>query len=150
MEFICRQYKKLVSLVLLVLLGCATTSPRLVTALLPAENIGAQIECQGTCKEEWERAQLWIVKHSRYKIQLVTDVLIETYNPRKGDTNYGLTVTKEPIGNSGYSIRLDLVCGNMFGGCSPTPVHVRNAFYYYVKHGKDLLIGVVNPFDSIR
>ena len=35
---------------------------------------------EADCKAKWESAQLWVVHHSGYKIQLATDVLIETYN----------------------------------------------------------------------
>jgi hypothetical protein len=43
---------------------------------------------------------------------------------------------------------MELACGNMFG-CDPKPLDVKNAFYYYVKTGVDLLPGVGN-FAAIR
>jgi hypothetical protein len=78
----------------------------------------------------------------------VTDVLIQTYNPREHDPSYGFTVIREPSGGS-YTIRLGLNCGNMFG-CTPEPAHVRQAFFYYVKTGRDLLAQAGNPGGGIR
>ena len=63
------------------LFGCTSVSERLQPVLAPAANMGDGVPCQSGCKEEWERAQVWIARHSNMKIQLSTDVLIETYNP---------------------------------------------------------------------
>jgi uncharacterized protein YceK len=126
--------------IILLISGCASTSPRLAATLAPAANIGNSVDCQGGCKDEWERAQLWIARHSMWKIQTSTDVIIQTFNPIRQEVSYGFTVMKEPVGGGNYSIVMNLMCGNALG-CSPKPIDVRNAFYYYVKHGKDLLVG---------
>jgi hypothetical protein len=101
------------------------------------------------CDECWERAQLWIVKHSKWKIQTATNVLIQTYNPTGSDPSYGFTVTKEPAGNGRYRITIEMSCGNMFG-CSPKAEDVERAFYHYVIHGEDLLVGVRGLGGGIR
>ena len=121
--------------------ACAGNNPAVTAALVPAAMIGTSVPCDSTtCKEDWERAQLWIVKHSRWKIQTTTDVLIETYNPVGYEPSYGFTVVREPAGGGSYSISMTMTCGNMFG-CSPKPVEVQEAFYYYVARGIDLLSG---------
>lgn len=120
--------------------GCNVVSTRLQPTLEPAANIGTSVTCQDGCKAEWERAQLWIANHSKWKMQISTDVLIQTYNPVNHDVSYGFAVTKEPIGNGRYLIRLALACGNLYG-CDPKPIDVSKAFYYYVKNGRDLLQG---------
>jgi len=130
----------MIIITIMLISGCASTSPRLTATLAPAENIGNSVDCGGGCKDEWERAQLWIARHSKWKIQTATDILIQTYNPIKQEVSYGFSVTKEPVGGGNYSIVMDLRCGNALG-CSPKPIDVRNAFYYYVKYGKDLLVG---------
>jgi hypothetical protein len=136
--------KKIIAVLLMMaVFGCSIVSTRLQSTLAPAANIGDSVTCQNGCKNEWERAQLWIAKHSRWKIQLSTDVLIQTFNPTQGDVSYGFSVTKEPAGSGSYVIRMELACGNMFG-CDPKPIDVRNAFYYYVKTGVDLLDGQQN------
>lgn len=73
---------RLLLLLLLLLLasGCAMTSPQVASvldSLPPAE----PVTCQDS-STEWDRAQLWIVKHSEYKVQSATNVMIQTYNPR--------------------------------------------------------------------
>ena len=89
---------------------------------------------------KWQRAQLWLANHSIYKIQVVTDVVLQTFNPPQAEPNYGFSITREPTGSDTYVIRMQMVCGNMFG-CSPDPIDVRNGFYYYLKTGTDLFQG---------
>lgn len=132
---------------LLILVGCA--SHDLKSALHPAENIGESVICDETnCKEQWERAQLWLASHSKMKVQIATDVLLETYNP-PNYWDYGFTITKNPIGGEKYEINMKPSCPN-FLGCSPKPDKVKKAFYYYIQNGKDLLSGAVGFFDDIR
>jgi hypothetical protein len=129
----------LMSLILLAA-GCVTVAnDRLAPVLAPAANIGNSVECNSDCKDEWERAQFWLAKHSKWKIQAATNILVQTYNPIQSEPSYGFSVTREPLGGGQYSIRMEMTCGNMFG-CFPTPIDVKNAFYYYVKTGNDLLV----------
>jgi len=117
--------------------ACISISERLQSVLAPAANIGDSVSCQAECKDEWQRAQLWIVKHSGWKIQIATDVVIQTYNPAK--STYGFSITREPAGGGSYTIRMEVACGDDW--CDPKPLDARNAFYYYVKTGTDLLLG---------
>jgi len=120
------------------LAGCAATiSPRIQANLAQAQD--RPVPCADTCKLQWERAQLWLVQHSAWKLQMATDVVLQTYNPPAHDVTYGFQVTRTPAG-SGYVIALQLVCGNMYG-CDPLPADVRRAFYHYVATGDDLLAG---------
>lgn len=128
-------------IIVLSLIGCTTISPKAKAALAPADNIGDHVKCeQAQCPEYWERAQLWLTKHSQMKIQTVTNVMIQTYNPIGYEVVYGFSVIKEPVGNFAYNIQMTMYCGNPLG-CFPEPIYVRNAFYYYVKNGQDLLVG---------
>ncbi|MHB2032557.1 MAG: hypothetical protein ACYCVE_04180 [Gemmatimonadaceae bacterium] len=120
-----------------------------MTALAPANVFGASVACDSTsCKDDWDRAQLWIVNHSKYKIQTATDVLVETFNPSDDAPNYGFTATKEPQGSGHYVIALALTSGNMLG-CDPKPRDVQRAFLFYVQTGRDLLAGM-NGLSGIR
>lgn len=113
-----------------------------MTALAPAQGMGTYAECGGLmCRECWERAQLWVAKHSRRKVQIATDVMIETYNPGDHEPEYAFKVIKEPIGGGVYRIQISMVCGNMFG-CSPEETDIQRAFVFYVLRGKDLLVGL--------
>jgi hypothetical protein len=122
------------------LAGCSNISARLQPALSPASGMGNNVICKAGCKDEWQRAQLWIVKHSKWKIQTATDVSIQTYNPVGHDVSYGFSVTKEPMGADTFVINIEMVCGNALG-CDPKPYDVKRAFLYYVKTGEDLLLG---------
>lgn len=123
--------------------GCASIddpgSP-LAAALEQTNGTPLLVECSGNCKTEWERAQLWLVKHSAWKIQSATDVLLQTYSPVNSEPSYGFIITKEPIAGGRYNINMSLHCGNLFG-CSPRPVSVLKAFAYYVTTGTDVLAG---------
>lgn len=76
--------------------------------------------CSGEadCKVKWDAAQLWVIHNAGFKIQNITDVLIETYNPTKGSPNLAAMVTKEPKGKGRYEIDVTLTCANDYG-CTP-------------------------------
>lgn len=132
------------------LIGCASTGSSIHTALAPAIESGVtEADCDTTCSEQWQRAQLWLAKHSKWKIQTATDAIIQTFNPTGYDPSYGFSVTKEPLGGGRYRITMELACGNPFG-CSPKSEDVRAAFYYYVQTGNDLLAGIGNLGGGIR
>jgi hypothetical protein len=103
----------------------------------PAAGAGP-VTCDSGCAAQWERAQLWIAKHSRLKIQLATDVIIQTYNPPDNSAYFGFTATKEPVGGSTYRISLGVACVNLIS-CLTRPEDVRAAFYHYVATGTDIL-----------
>jgi hypothetical protein len=136
---------------LMLVCSCAgVTTSAVKTALLPAEGIGNEMICEeATCAEQWQRAQLWLAKHSNMKIQTSTDVLLQTYNPPSvSGSTYSFTVTKEPLGNGQYKILMEAPCNGMM--CSPKVEEVKKAFYYYVQTGKDLLLGVEKDLMSIH
>ncbi|MDE2465491.1 MAG: hypothetical protein KGO02_17525 [Alphaproteobacteria bacterium] len=70
------------------------------------------------CKAMWDAAQLWIVHNAGYKLQNVTDVLLQTYSPGPYDTDLAVEVTKEPQGHGIYQIVVRAWCNNLFG-CTP-------------------------------
>ena len=74
----------LILVALLFALGCfsGVTTEGVKTALEPAEGIAFEAVCSADdCPQYWERAQLWLAKHSNMKIQTSTAVLLQTYNP---------------------------------------------------------------------
>jgi hypothetical protein len=107
-------------------------------SLGPAAGAGP-VTCDTNCKAVWERAQYWVATHAGMKIQTVTDVLIQTYNPGE-DPSYGFIVTKQPLDGS-YRIVIQSMCQSLFG-CGTKSADVESAFYYYVATGKDVLEGV--------
>lgn len=133
--------RRVVSLcaLLVVLVGCSMTSNRIQSALAPAVNMPSGLFCEGACRDEWTRAQLWIANHAQWRIELATEAVIRTAHPLTSDPSYSFSVTKEPR-SGGAMIRLTMACGNLYG-CDPTQDDVGRAFYYYVKTGTDLLVG---------
>lgn len=73
---------------------------------------------QEDCQAKWEAAQLWVIHNAGYKIQTVTDVLIQTFSPGPYDARNAARVTKEPLGGGKYRIVVYLWCNNVFG-CIP-------------------------------
>ena len=122
--------------------GCYNNAA-LTNALAPARTAPIPTCEASSCAEMWQRAQLWVVNHSKWKIQTATDVVIETFNPVGYDASYGFTITKEPQGSGKYDIMMKASCGNAFG-CNPKMNDVWNAFNYYVGTGRDVLSGVGN------
>jgi hypothetical protein len=84
--------------------------------------------CEGEadCKIKWEAAQLFVAKNSDQKIQVATDVLIETFNPTYS-TNIAMRVMKEPLGGGRYKLVALAFCNNWFG-CNRKPSTVEYQF----------------------
>jgi hypothetical protein len=116
--------------------ACVHATP---LSLGPATGTGPVV-CDSGCASEWQRAQLWVAKHSRWKIQTATDVLLQTYNPSGYEPTYGFTATKEPLVGGKYRISLAMDCGNPLG-CDSRREDIQAAFYYYVATGNDVLAG---------
>lgn len=85
-----------------------------------AEESRPQCVGEADCRAKWEAAQIWLTRHSGFKIQVATDVLIETYNPTGYSPNLAMRITKEPQGGGRYLLRLEAWCANVFG-CSTDP-----------------------------
>jgi len=71
--------------------------------------------CDGEadCEAKWNAAQLWVAKNAGYKIQIATEVLIETYNSTAGGSGLAASVTKEPIGDGRFAIIANLSGGSL-------------------------------------
>lgn len=83
------------------------------------------------CDFYWQRAQVWIVQNSRYKIQTANDVLIQTYG--SDDYHPAYTVTRDAKMDGSARIRIDVACGDMFG-CQPRPWEAANSFKDFVRN----------------
>lgn len=83
-------------------------------------------------EDAWGRAQSWLGKYSSMKIQVVSDYVIETYNPTGSSVDFGYNVTKTPMGDA---CEIAVRCGssNMFAGeAAETNAHI---LAYYIKTG---------------
>jgi len=124
---------KTASIVALMLVSAGVTScaiaPTPALQQKRAEIVRTTPVCVDTqdCKVKWDAAQLWIVKNAGYKLQTVTDVLLQTYNPTGSTTDIGVQATKEPMGSGHYQIVVKVWCDNMFG-CFPNALDATLAF----------------------
>jgi hypothetical protein len=110
------------------------------TALSKTLFSSSEVECDSSdCDEKWGRAQFWVSKHSRVKIQIATDVILETYNSTD-HPYYSINVTKEPLGSGRHKIAINFYCGTDIFDCDPpTEDQAKNSFYHYLNTGKDVI-----------
>ena len=118
-------------------LACVPPNAVNEEALAPARSVGPVVECDSGCKPEWERAQVWLAKHSNMKIQTATDLMIQTYTSVDGSSFLDYTVVKEPMVAGRYRITVMTHCASMFG-CATNEDDTRSILLYYVKTGTDL------------
>ncbi len=84
-------------------------------------------------KNAWGRAQSFIGRFSSMKLQIVTDYVLQTYNPTEASVRYGYTVTKSPVDNR-IEISVECVSGNIFATKeASTNAHM---LAYYIATGK--------------
>lgn len=99
------------------LAGCAA-APSMQAARAEIEQTAPVCTGEADCAAKWDAAQLWIAHHAAYKIQVLTNVMIETYNPGDASPKIAVRVTKEPIGGGSYKLMANVWCNNIFG-CIP-------------------------------
>lgn len=94
--------------------GCATrpaaTPEQMEVALKP-------LYCQSgeQCSAMWKRAQVWLATNGHYRLQLVSDAVINTYGPIHAEMWFAYQVTREPQEGGIEQIRIAGGCGNRFG-----------------------------------
>lgn len=122
------------------LVGCASTFDPVLQSRLTGATPNQPVMC-GTCTTEWQRAQIWIAQHSKWRLATSTEVTLVTFAPVGHDPSYGFQVLRVPRTAGGYQIVLSLECGNALG-CDPNEEHIRRAFYHYIATGQDVLVGM--------
>jgi hypothetical protein len=138
------------SFLLLVLLipgieGCATShlTPEQQSQLANAMACPLEFTVpKSQSADAWGRAQTFIGRFSSMKLQVVTDYVIQTYNPDpNGLIGYGYYVTRTPTG-SGDEFTVKCITNNIFSGGEAN----RNAHIaaYYIKNGMLLSYGISN------
>lgn len=133
-----------IGMIALVMIGCSgeTATPQKPSKYQVLSTISDDgYVCKGTaCKNDWAKTQLWINKHSLMKMQIMSDYLIQTYNPTK--YQYSFSASKEPMGNNSYKIKLEISGGSVY--TQGSTLLVEKSLYYYLKTGKDLLTPIPN------
>lgn len=110
---------------LCVLGGCAAQGP--------AVPMPEPVRCSGAaeCGAMWSRAQSYVAQRSHYKLQLVSESIIQTYSGRIEDVWLSYLITRETAADGSGVIRFKAGCGNFFG-CSPRPTEAAADFYTYI------------------
>lgn len=98
------------------LAGCATTPADPTTMYIAQKPLICKDKAQ--CDIFWQRAQAWVGNNSGYKIQTVSDSIIQTYGPLNAKVELAHLVTKVPNNDGSAQIFIKSNCANMFG-CQP-------------------------------
>ena len=85
------------------------------------------------CEIYWQRAQAWVANNSPYRLQTVTDAVIETDGPAPAQTRPAFRITKVPDNTGGARIYAVAACSNVYV-CSPTPTDAIAAFKRFVRN----------------
>ena len=85
------------------------------------------------CDVYWQRAQGWVANNSGYRLQTITDIVIETSGPVSNKTGLAFRITKVPDDKEGARIYVLPSCANVFG-CSPSPTDAAIAFKRFVRN----------------
>jgi hypothetical protein len=118
-----------ISVAALLASGCMAPSPRQqqIEALkIEARENAPVCSAPTQCARMWEAAQLFVVQNAGYKLQVATDVVIETYNAMNSSTALAMRVVKTPV-SGGYRFEHTAWCANIFG-CEKEPVASTLAF----------------------
>lgn len=123
----------LTSLVSMLTTACVTTDidPTTKEEALRPLVCANEIECT----LYWQRAQFWVSSSSVWKLQIITDTVLETYTPQNADIRLGFKVLRERNSDGSSRIRIGAYCGNTIG-CKEHPLSAIRRFKLYVSTGK--------------
>jgi hypothetical protein len=113
------------------LISCARLTPEQQAALQQAANRPVTCTTGKDCEEKWSRAVHWVTQNSAYKIQTVSDNVIQTMGPLPNDASPAFTVTKVFNGSDTYALVLHGGCDNIWG-CVPDPLKLKASFANYI------------------
>ena len=113
-------------------LSSCTQVPSSELATTPESSVPVLCTSKTQCDAFWQRAQAWVANNSGYRMQTITDIVIETYGPLSSQTGLAFRITKVPDDKEGARIFVLPLCGNVFG-CSPTPTDAAIAFKRFVR-----------------
>jgi hypothetical protein len=116
------------------LAGCAATQQPEDASIVAAANEPLVCESPEQCSLYWRRAQAWVAQNSRYKIQIATDTIIETYSPPQAAVHRAFRILRIPGNGKTERITIASGCANIFG-CSTTEAQSAAAFKQYVRSG---------------
>lgn len=84
------------------------------------------------CDAMWSRAQLFVVQKTTYRLQIVTDSVIQTYGPLSDyEQALGFTITREIGADGSGVIHMAARCGRA-AQCLPSPGLASRQFRDYL------------------
>lgn len=114
------------------LLGCV--SAPVTPEILAAANEPLLCADKKQCDFYWQRAQVWVSGNSGYKIQTVTDALIQTHGPFGSKVELAHKIVRAPNEDGSARILISSACDNMFG-CQPSRESAAANFKRFVRLG---------------
>lgn len=112
------------------------------------------IICEGSaCGDYWAKAQVWISKHSGYKVQTQTENVIETFGPSYDldPMMCGFSITKQPMGSRKFKIEFSPHCFDKFRSSRiPEPEDIENAFFIFMETGRDVISEAGPPLTAVN
>ncbi|WP_321796563.1 hypothetical protein [Caballeronia sp. J97] len=121
---------------LALLAGCAVQDQVSSTTM---EQATQPLTCmsRAECDAWWARAQVWVTNHSEYKLQTVTDSVIQTAGPSSGKRALAYQITKTPTNEGTATIGFAAHCDHPLG-CEPNPWQAGADFKQFIKNGPGL------------
>ncbi len=86
------------------------------------------------CDTWWARAQVWVTNNSEYRIQMITNSIIQTAGPSSGKRALEYQVTLTPTNDATATIGFAVHCDSLLG-CDPNPWAAGADFKQFVRNG---------------
>ena len=124
-----------------VLSGCASQN-----SLSPAmqADLAIPIYCEGSgeCKAMWKRALRFVSLNAGYPITTANAFLIEAEVTERNRQNWskydlGIKVTKSPLSNARYQIKVTTGCYAIFSSCSPDAEETLWRALLFIREGRE-------------
>jgi hypothetical protein len=115
--------------------SCAGVKPKLSSELQSELDAPLYCENEQECKTMWERATYFVNANAGFKLQVLNDTIIETYNPSRYSPRLAFSISKEPLGDGRYQIWTKAWCANIFG-CQPNQYEAIARLKRYMRTGK--------------
>src|SRR5688572_15327270 len=78
------------------ILSSCTQMPSSELATTPESAQPVLCRNKAQCDVYWQRAQAWVANNSVYRLQTITETVIETSPPQQTQTGLGFRITKVP------------------------------------------------------
>ncbi len=113
--------------------GCASQDQVSSTTM---EQATQPLTCmsKAECDAWWARAQVWVTNHSEYKLETVTNSIIQTAGPSSSKRALAYQVTMTPTNEATATIGFAAHCDHPLG-CEPGPWQAGADFKQFVRNG---------------